>query len=568
MSTREAGVPEIAAPETADEAADGGWKRTSPLGILVLGARAVQQAILPVIAIMFGSQVADSGPGLALLIGGAIIGFNLLFAALAWWRTRYRIGSSDIRVHKGVVSRQARSVPFERIQDVSLEQGPVARLLGLVEVRFETGAGGKDELQLAYVTADEGAALQETVRGEMGQSEVAQNEVAPSEVRADQAAGGGADPAMRGAVRADGADVMSSGVASSGHAPSAPLFAMGPGRLLLFGMFEFSLVVFAVLAGAAQQFEALLPFDIWNMEDWEARLAGSSAFLASFLAGFGLLARVIAIALVLAALGLIGLATGIARTFAREYGFRLDRTPTGFRRRRGLFTRTDVVMPVHRVQAVTVSTGWLRRRGGWHGLSFISLAQDAGSANHAVAPFAQPGEIAPIARAAGFDLPGTFSGDLREADGGWLRASQRYRIDRAVLSSILPAAAGCAGLIMGLHWLAVGGLLAALALTIRHYFLWRHEGYALDSRQVLSRRGWLAPRLIVASRVKLHSVEIRQGPLARRHGYADLRFGLAGGRLSLNGLALSDARSMRDAVLASIAPVDFSDLPARPEQQQ
>ena len=103
------------------------------------------------------------------------------------------------------------------------------------------------------------------------------------------------------------------------------------------------------------------------------------------------------------------------------FGFRIR----GFRRRRGLFTRTDVVMPVHRVQGIKLGTGFVRYRFGWHGLSFVSLAQDMGASSHAVAPFAKLDEIAPIVRAAGFDLPGQ--------DADWRRASERYMFDSAVL---------------------------------------------------------------------------------------------------------------------------------------
>jgi len=45
----------------------------------------------------------------------------------------------------------------------------------------------------------------------------------------------------------------------------------------------------------------------------------------------------------------VGMLSGIVRTFLRDWDFRLERTSKGFRRRRGMFTRTDVVMPVHRV---------------------------------------------------------------------------------------------------------------------------------------------------------------------------------------------------------------------------
>ncbi|TIX49313.1 hypothetical protein E5222_16045 [Alteraurantiacibacter aquimixticola] len=496
-----------------------GWQRVDPRAIAVKAVRGLQQALLPIAAAFFGAREIGHPVVVAIVVISAAIGISALAAWLAWRRLRYRVGESDIRVERGFISRQARSVPYERIQDVSLEQSLIPRLFNLVEVRFETGAGGKDELKLAYVTAEEGARLREVVR--------------------DQRAG-----------------EVSVASTADGHALPEPqpegevLFTMGPKRLLLFGLFEFSLVVFAVLGGAAQQFEFLLPFDIWNFEEWEQRLAGPGAWLA----GLGWASRIVGAAIAVVLLGFVGLATGAIRTVLRDWDFRLEKTPKGFRRRRGLLTRTDVVMPVHRVQAITVGTGLLRRLWGWHGLSFISLAQDSKSANHVVAPFAQEHEFAPIIDAAGFALP--------ESGTDWHRPSRKYRIDSALLAGIPMLLVAAAGLFEEkLWWLAPAGLFLAGAEALRQYLLWRFERHAIDPKQILSRRGWLAPRLTVASRIKLHSVEIAQGPLGKHRGYANLNFGLAGGSLSFDGLPLEEAEAMRAAVLDSIAAVDFARLP-------
>jgi putative membrane protein len=263
--------------------------------------------------------------------------------------------------------------------------------------------------------------------------------------------------------------------------------------------------------------------------------------------------RVIGALLGLAALALVGLATGVVRTVLRDYGFLLERTAKGFRRRRGLLTRTDVVMPVHRVQALRVSTGILRRIWGWHGLAFISLAQDAGSANHIVAPFAQMDELAPIAAAAGLALPG--------ADTAWERPSRRCRIDRAVIWAAIPLLCALGLVALGEPALAVLPAVLGLLLGARQLFLTQHERHALTPTELVAQTGWLSPRLTIAARAKLHSVELVQGPLARRRGYADLVLGLAGGHLRLRGLPLDAARRIRAAVLASITALDFSQLP-------
>jgi len=102
-----------------------------------------------------------------------------------------------------------------------------------------------------------------------------------------------------------------------------------------------------------------------------------------------------------------------------------------------------------------------------------------------------------------------------------------------------------------------------VVLALRQLFLWRYDRHALDARHIYVRHGWLAPRVDVGSRVKLQSVEIAQGPLAQRRGYASLIFGVAGGTLKIEGMALEEARTMRAAVLESLASVDFSQLPGQ-----
>lgn len=493
-------------------------RRTEPTGLVLSAISGLRQAIPAVIAMVF--VLRDQGHWLlaAVPLALVLLGASVFVAWLQWHRLTYRVGQEDIRVESGVLSRAARSVPYERIQDVSLEQGPLARLLGLVEVRFETGAGGKDELKLAYLKEAEGERLREVVR----------------ECKDDAAAEAG------------------EAEAHATEPPAEVLFAMSPRRLVTFGLFEFSLAVVAVVAGAAQQFDFLLPFDPWDFDEWQARLAGPG----SWLSGLGRTAQIVGGIIAAGSLLLLGFATGLVRTLLRDWGFTLERTAKGFRRRRGLLTRTDVVMPAHRVQALAFGTGIVRRRFGWHGLKFVSLAQDAGASSHDVAPFARWHELEPIARAAGFAMP------TEELD--WHRAGVRYRIDSALMAGAITGGIALAVLVALSATGAASPLFAliplgiALPLAAWQWFLWRFERHTLDDAQVYSRRGWLAPRTDVASRIKLHSAEIAQGPIARWRGYATLHLGLAGGKLAIEGVPLARARHLRAAILDSITAQDFS----------
>ena len=138
--------------EPAGRPAPGEWRRTSRLGFLVRAIMNLRNLLLPMAAALFGTQGMDK---IALYVLPMIVlgvGFTFLFSWIAWRHFRFRVGDDDIRVERGLLSRTARSVPYERIQDVSLTQPLVPRLFGMVEVKFETGAGGNDEVRIGYVT--------------------------------------------------------------------------------------------------------------------------------------------------------------------------------------------------------------------------------------------------------------------------------------------------------------------------------------------------------------------------------------------------------------------------------
>jgi putative membrane protein len=512
----------VSVPHVSHHVAKHEPQRTDALSFAVRGITALAQLAIP-IAIAFAT-IFDDGEltGVLFLVPIilAVIGANFLAAYLQWLRFTYVTGENDIRVESGIISRAARSVPYERIQDVSLEQKLVPRLFGLVEVRFETGAGGKDELKLAYLSEAAGEQLRQLVRE--------RREGAPSEPsgQAIDAESGGTKPAQDSDV----------------------LFSMDARRLSTFGLFEFSLAVFAVLGAVAQYAETFISIELWDPDLWRSLAAEQGAKFS----GLGMAAQVIGAIAGFIVLLFIGSATGLIRTFLRDWGFILEKTARGFRRRRGLFTRTDVVMPQHRVQAVKIGTGLVRNRFGWKSLNFVSLAQDSGSANHVVAPFARDEEIAPIIEAAGFHPPAVGL--------DWHRTSKKYRLDKMILGGgFFLLAAIPVAILAPLPFVAIPFGLALMSI-LGNIYAWKFRRHALDNGQVISTRGLFAPKTQIASRVKLHSVELSQGPIAQRRGYATLHLGLAGGGFAIPGVELDRARELRQAILTSIAARDFSQL--------
>ncbi len=500
--------------------------RTQPIGLLVNAIGMVRSLIFPMVAGAFAFREELSGIWLFIVPAAGIFVLSFGYAYIAWRRRTFTVGEEDIRVESGVISRTAASVPYERIQDVSLEQELLPRLFGLVSVKFETGAGGAEEIKLKYLTAAQGEHLRDVVR----------------EQRAEEMA------AKTGqAMDADGAET---GLQTTAEEPATALFAMGPARLVTNGLFQFSLAVFAVLFGLLSQFDSFLPFDIWDSDFWTDRFSGQAAEFE----GLGLGAQIIGGLSALGTLIVLGFVTGIAQVFAREWGFLLEKTARGFRRRRGLFTKTDVVMPTHRVQAVKLDTRWVRYRFGWHSLKFVSLASDFAGSSHVVAPFAKRAEIDPIIRAAGFAPPS----DTLE----WHRASARSRFDAALIDALIFTAIAIPVIIFApLGFVAIPIALGIISV-FGELYSWTFKRHAIEDGHIFATEGLLSPTTQIASKVKLHSVEVSQGPIAQRRGYATLNLGLAGGSFSITGIPTSRAFALREEITRSIAATDFSRINA------
>lgn len=472
------------------------------------------ELFVPIVAALYGTRGSDLG---ALPVIGVILIASLVLRWLSWQRFRYFVGADDIRIERGLISRAARSVPFDRIADVSIEQPALARILGLAVVRFETGGGKGEEAELRYVSEADAARLRETVR-----------------------------------ARKAGVEARSEAAGEPAEEPAAQLlFAMDLPRLLTLGVYSFSLVIFAVLLGLAQQLDFLLPFDWDDAAAWIGAAEERGLAVTQLDRSTQLLGALAA----LAALVLLGLGSGIVRTLLADWGFRLERTAKGLRRRRGLLTLSDVTLPVERVQAVVIGTGAVRAQRGWHDLRLVSLASEsAKESHHMVAPLAQLAELWPIVAEVRLNPPAPDLAFTRPHHGPWL--------DKAVIASI-PLLAGAA--VAAVNGISTAWLLALppLAFAARARLSWRRTGRAVDADQLYARQGWWNRALTIAHQRNVQSVTLSRGPLERLRGLATVHFGIPGGELSFPAVPYPEGKAIRAAVLAIITPLDFSRLAPR-----
>ena len=252
--------------------------------------------------------------------------------------------------------RQRRVIPFDRVQDIAIERGLLARLFGTARVKIETGGAAKDEGELDMIALADAHALRDQIR--------------------------------RGAARRGGAEAAT-------PAAEPVLFAMDLPRLLLSGLFGFSLVFLAAIAAVVQQ------LDQFDLVDWE-RLVHRRARRGGEPSATVQIGLILGVLIVLAGIVAGRGAHGAAR-------FRLPADPD--RGRPAAPARA--LHPVGGGDPAAPHPGRLDRERpgrprcfGWYRLSFQTLGADRKEGGVQVAaPFARMDEILPILAEAGFPAP-------------------------------------------------------------------------------------------------------------------------------------------------------------------
>lgn len=120
---------------------DADWRRVSPKYIVVevigsiIGAGVVVAAML--VAYFWGDQIW------ALWIAIAVGVVAVVSIALEPRRVRsiaYRLRDDDLVFRRGIMFQRQVAVPYGRMQLVDITRGPVARALGLADLKFVTAA--------------------------------------------------------------------------------------------------------------------------------------------------------------------------------------------------------------------------------------------------------------------------------------------------------------------------------------------------------------------------------------------------------------------------------------------
>ncbi len=489
-----------------------------PAILLVRLLESMQQAVLPVVAGVLLSNVW------LLAFGGVMFLLRLGYAVARYLTLEFTLTADELRVREGLLERQERRIPLDRIQDLGFESSLLRRALGLAVVLVETASGTGAEAKLDALSRPAAEHLREVL--------LAARLAATARIAA--AASAPTDPAA-----ADG----TAATPPPPPAPPAPepewtVHRATAGELMLRGVTDMRLSAFFVTGYAA-----------WEIADHlgaASRLAGTANSVRDWLLQFSPAMVALILCGLLAVVMLFGIVTSTLGNLVTFHGFVLLLRGDVLQRRYGLLTTRQKTLPRARIQRVTLEQTWLRRLLGLCAMK----ADSAGGSRTDGAEVAGGWDVVlPLAAmpTAQSLLPAVLPGLERE-QFDWRRGSVRLVVRTGVQGALLAA------LVIPPLWVQAGSV-ALLALLLMPAFallgvlVWRNLGFALGNEFLTLQHGIIGRTIAYVPTTKVQAVVVRQGPVGQLLGLADLTVYVAGGSPTrLPDLVLSDAKALGAAI--------------------
>lgn len=459
---------------------------------------------------------------------------NALVALFRYLTYRYRYEDKELVIRSGLIFRRERHVPYARIQNIDAVQNVLHRVIGVADVKIETGGGDTAEATMSVLPMTAFHEMRARVFGERHAAPlVPEDGAAPAE---------GAEPAVTtGSPR--------------------PLLGLGIRELLLCGFIE-NRGAFVIAAGLGVLWE--LGVAEWMLAplvgDLPEGRGGLRGLVRTLVADDGVITPLRVVLSIAAFAGVLLLIRVLSMGWAvvRLYGYRLTLDGGDARSEFGLLTRVAATVPLHRVQALTVYESMLHR---WFGRVAVRV-DTAGGRRNEVDTNADREFIAPILPRAALDgfvqaIVGEEIGAVRwqpAARGAFRREVKGWLFTAAVIA--LPAVA-----LFGWWSAPLVGLLAAWAIVGAQRTV-AHLGWATTADAVMVKRGWLTRRMVVVRFAKMQTVTRRASGFDRRWRMASLHVDTAGATsesvLRMPYLTADTAASLQAQLAAEAAQRTFT----------
>ncbi len=132
------------------------WQRLHPLSPVARIGRVIPALLVGLVISTTGGNSRSSTTGIIYLVIAALA---VVLGIVHWLVTRWRIDGDTLRIETGLIRRDSRRLPLNRIQAVDVVRPLVARLLGVSELRIRLAGSGSTDGRLAYLSEAQAGAL-------------------------------------------------------------------------------------------------------------------------------------------------------------------------------------------------------------------------------------------------------------------------------------------------------------------------------------------------------------------------------------------------------------------------
>lgn len=418
--------------------------------------------------------LGSAGPLIFLLVAGSLNIFNIFSmlvlvvvgavgAVARWLRFTWLMDAHTLVIEQGVIQRQRRVIPFERIQSVEVVRKLRHRIFGVVELRVESIGGGGTEGQLDALSPQVAARLRRELLERGG-------------AQAEPAAGDTAETP-----------------------PGDVLVRMRTGQLVLAGVTGGRVGVVAALLGfASQAFGERAELVIESVTGFVGATGLTGALTAA--AFFVLTAFVLS----------------VAATTVAYWGFTLTRDARNLYTRRGLLDQRSGTIPLHRIQSVRMEENLVRRALGLAAVR-VEVAGRAASSGAE-----ETSTVLPIgSRRRAMELIEQVL-ERRDIADTTLAPMPSGARERRYVRALIAAAVPTLGLVAWLGAAGLAGLLLLIPCAALALAAYRALGHAELDGLVLARAGVLVRVTHVTPEPALQAVAVTSTPFQRRRGLATL----------------------------------------------
>ena len=476
--------------------------------------------------------IREYGFSLGNQIGYYLLGFIALIVLwaglglLSWWRRAYAVDADGVYLRSGILSRKLRTARLPRIQSVDVVHPLLGRILGMGQLTVEVAGGRDSRIVIGFLTTRELQTLRDRIL-DLAAGQIDVPEPAPED-SAVRSSGAGCDTVSINDVAstAQPACATPEGTAGLGSTPapmqrSTHLRASHFQEHPLYNV-DAGILIGSLLRSVSTYMVLILPAALI--------VVGIVAYAIDHPPSGGMVAIVTSIITTVA-----GMVSLVWSRFNNAWNFQAAATPSGIRMRYGLTSDTSRTLPPGRVHGIGIAQPILWRGKDWWKVDVTVAGREDRSQDGQNRQFGNlllpVGSRDTALRALWLVVP-----DLGVPDPDTLLAQALTgRDDDGVGDPQAPAGSAARGFVR-----------ISRRGRIFRPLTWRRAAVILTDTCVIVRHGRWRRRVAVFPYERIQSLNVRQGPLARRRALASLQLDMVAYEVptSITNLDAADAKAL------------------------